>query len=264
MLAAATGQTNIEIGAALGCQTVTAGKWRRRLAEQRLDGLSDEPCPGAPRTISDEQVEAVIVKTLEQQPRHATHWSTRSVAAEMGMSQSVISMILRAFGLKPHLLEHFRLSPDPQFIDKVRDVAGLYRSPLEAAVVLCVDEKTQMQALDRTAPTRPMLPGVPRRQAHGYVRHGVTNLYAALDGLPRTRCGVASAHVIADLSPQPYARESRRTFESIDRCTPDDLAVHVVLYNVVTHHPAASQRHPRFTLRCILTDKSLARAVSQN
>ncbi len=192
LAAAAAGQANIEIAAALGCHPVTAGKWRRRFAEQRLDGLSDEPRPGAPRTISDGQVEAVIVKTLEQQPRNATHWSTRSMAAEMGMSQSAISRIWRAFGLKPHLVEQFRLSPDPQFIDKVRDVAGLYLNPPEAAVVLCVDEKTQIQALDRTAPTRPMLPGVPRRQTHGYVRHGATNLYAALD--------VASGHVITDLA----------------------------------------------------------------
>ena len=125
VLAAAAGQANIEIGAALGCHPVTAGKWRRRFAQRRLDGLSDEPRPGAPRTIGDEQVEAVVVKTLEQQPRNATHWSTRSMAAEMGMSQTAVSRIWRAFGLKPHLVEHFKLSPDPQFIDKVRDVAGL-------------------------------------------------------------------------------------------------------------------------------------------
>ena len=132
VLAAAAGQANIEIGAALGCHPVTAGKWRRRFAQQRLDGLSDEPRPGAPRTISDEQVEAVIVKTLEQLPRNATHWSTRSMAAEMGMSQTAVSRIWRAFGLKPHLVEQFKLSPDPQFIDKVRDVAGLYLNPPEA------------------------------------------------------------------------------------------------------------------------------------
>ncbi len=159
VLGAAAGQTNTEIGAALGCHPVTAGKWRRRFAQRRLDGLSDEPRPGAPRTIGDEQVEAVIVKTLEQQPRHATHWSTRSMAAEMGMSQTAVSRIWRAFGLKPHLVEQFKLSPDPQFIDKVRDVAGLYLNPPDAAVVLCVDEKTQIRALDRTAATRPMLPG---------------------------------------------------------------------------------------------------------
>ncbi len=167
VLAAAGGQANIEIGAALGCHPVTVGKWRRRFAQRRLDGLSDKPRPGAPRTISDEQVEAVIVRTLEQLPRNATHWSTRSMAAELGMSQTAISRIWRAFGLKPHLVEHFKLSPDPQFIDKVRDVAGLYLNPPDAAVVLCVDEKTQIQALDRSAPVLPMLPGVPRRQTPG-------------------------------------------------------------------------------------------------
>ena len=242
VLAAAAGQANTEIGAALGCHPVTAGKWRRRFAQRRLDGLSDEPRPGAPRTISDAQVEAVIVKTLEQQPRHATHWSTRSMAAELGMSQTAISRIWRAFGLKPHLVEQFKLSPDPQFIDKVRDVAGLYLNPPDAAVVLCVDEKTQIQALDRTAPTRPMLPGVPRRQTHGYVRHGATNLYAALD--------VASGHVIADLTPRHRAREFRRFLDLIDEQVPDELAVHVVLDNVATHRTAEIQRwlqrHPRF------------------
>ena len=188
VLAAAAGQANIEIGAALGCHPVTVGKWRRRFAQRRLDGLSDEPRPGAPRTIGDEQVEAVIVKTLEQQPRNATHWSTRSMAAEMGMSQTAVSRIWRAFGLKPHLVEHFKLSPDPQFIDKVRDVAGLYLNPPDAAVVLCVDEKTQIQALDRTAPTRPMLPGVPRRQTHGYASRGHQSLRGARYRLgPRDR-----------------------------------------------------------------------------
>ena len=163
VLAAAEGTPNTEIAAALGCHPVTAGKWRRRFAQRRLDGLSDEPRPGAPRTISDAQIEAVIVKTLEEQPHNATQWSTRSMAAAVGMSQTAISKIWRAFGLKPHLVEHFKLSPDPQFIDKVRDVAGLYLNPPEAAVVLCVDEKTQIQALDRTAPMLPMMPSVPAR-----------------------------------------------------------------------------------------------------
>ncbi len=163
VLAAATGQANTEIGAALGCHPVTVGKWRRRFAQRRLDGLSDELHPVAPRKISDEQVETVIVKTLERQPRHATHWSTRSKAAEMGMSQTAISRIRRALGFNPHLVEQFKLSPDPQLIDKVRDVAGLYLNPPDAAVVLCVDEQTQIPALDHTASTRPMLSGVPPR-----------------------------------------------------------------------------------------------------
>ena len=259
VLGAAAGQTNIEIGAALGCHPVTAGKWRGRFAEQRLDGLSDEPRPGAPHTISDEQVEAVIVKTLEEQPRQATHWSTRSMAAELGMSQTAISRIWRAFGLKPHLGEQFQLSPDPQFIDKVRDVARLYLNPPVAAVVLCVDEKTQIQALDRTAPTRPMLPGVPRRQTHGDVRHGATNLYATLD--------IASGHVIADLTRRHRAREFQRFLDLIDRSVPDELAVHVVLDNVSTHRTAAIQRwlqrHPRFTFHVTPTYSSWMNLVER-
>ena len=156
VLAAAEGTSNRAIARALDCHPVTVGKWRRRFAQWRLDGLQDEPRPGAPRTITDAQVEAVIVKTLEEQPSDATHWSTRSMAAALGMSQSAIVRIWSAFGLKPHLVESFKLSPDPQFIDKVRDVAGLYLNPPDAAVVLCVDEKTQVQALDRTAPMLPM------------------------------------------------------------------------------------------------------------
>ena len=169
VLAAAEGTSNKAIAAALDCHPVTVGKWRRRFAERRLDGLPDEPRPGAPRTITDAQVEAVIVKTLEDQPSDATHWSTRSMAAALGMSQSAIVRIWRAFGLKPHLVETFKLSPDPQFIDKVRDVAGLYLNPPDAAVVLCMDEKTQVQALDRTAPMLPMMPHVPARQTHDQV-----------------------------------------------------------------------------------------------
>ena len=149
---------NKDIAAALGCNPVTVGKWRTRFAAHRLDGLSDEPRPGAPRKVSDAEVEEVIVKTLETTPKDATHWSTRSMAAEMGLSQTTISQVWRAFGLKPHLAEAFKLSHDPQFIDKVRDVVGLYFNPPDAAVVFCVDEKTQVQALDRTAPVLPMGP----------------------------------------------------------------------------------------------------------
>ena len=180
--------------------------------------------------IDDEQVEAVIVKTLEQQPRIATHWSTRSMAAEMGMSQTAVSRTWRGFGLKQYLVEQFKLSHDAQFIDKVRDVAGLYLNPPEAAVVLRVDEKIQIQALDRTVATRPMLPGVPHRQTHDYVRHGATNLYAALD--------IASGHVIADLTSRHRDREFRRFLELIDEQVPDELAVHVALDNFATHRTA--------------------------
>jgi len=192
----------------LGCNDSTVGKWRGRFARRGLDGLHDEPRPGKPRSISDEDVERVIVKTLEEQPKDATHWSTRSMAAATGMSQSAVSRIWRAFALKPHQVESFKLSPDPQFIDKVRDVVGLYLNPPEAAVVLCVDEKAQIQALDRSAPVLPLMPGVPARQTHDYVRNGTTNLYAALD--------VASGQVISEMTPRHRAEEFRR-FPQPDR-----------------------------------------------
>src|SRR5213596_1428753 len=186
-LAAAEGRASKEIAAEVGCNDSTVGKWRGRFARRGLDGLHDEPRPGKPRSISDGDVERVIVKTLEEQPANATHWSTRSMATATGMSQTAISRIWRAFALKPHQLETFKLSPDPQFIDKVRDIVGLYLNPPKAAVVLCVDEKSQIQALDRSAPVLPLMPGVPARQSHDYIRNGTTNLYEALDTLP-ARC----------------------------------------------------------------------------
>src|SRR5215208_1035291 len=164
VLAAAEGWSSTAIAAELGCNANTVGKWRGRFARRGLDGLHDEPRPGKPRSISDEQVERVIVKTLEQQPANARHWSTRSMAAATGMSQSAISRIWRAFALKPHQTEAFKLSPDPQFVDKVRDIVGLYLNPPESAVVLCVDEKSQIQALDRSAPVLPLMTGVPERR----------------------------------------------------------------------------------------------------
>ncbi len=243
VLAAAEGCTNTEIAARLGCSPSTAGKWRSRFAERRLDGLHDEPRPGKPRTISDRDVERVIVKTLEETPREATHWSTRSMAQATGMSQSAISRIWRAFGLKPHVSEHFKLSPDPQFIDKVRDVVGLYLQPPDAAIVLCVDEKSQIQALDRSAPVLPLLPSAPERRTHDYRRYGTTNLYAALD--------VASGNVIADLTARHRAEEFRRFLNLIDKSVPADLAVHVIVDNSSTHKAPTIQRwllrHPRFT-----------------
>ena len=171
---------------------------RRRFALRRLDGLADDPRPGPPRTITDEMVEEVIVRTLETAPAGATHWSTRSMAEAVGMSQSSISRVWRAFGLKPHLAGEFKLSPDPQFIDKVRDVVGLYLNPPEAAVVLCVDEKTGIQALDRTAPVLPLMPGVAQRRTHDYRRHGTTDLFAALDA--------ATGKVIASMTPRQPLR----------------------------------------------------------
>jgi hypothetical protein len=181
------------VAAALGVSRVTAGKWRSRFLEDRLQGLNDEPRPGRPRVVTDEQVEKMITATLEQEPPGGdTHWSTRSMARSAGMSQSTVSRVWRAFGLKPHIVQTWKLSTDPMFIDKVRDVVGLYMSPPENALVLCVDEKSQIQALDRTAPCLPMLPTTPARRTHDYVRNGTASLFAAFD--------LASGSVIA----QPY------------------------------------------------------------
>jgi len=244
VLACAEGGHVIEVAARLGLDPHTVGKWRRRFLADRLEGLHDEPRPGAPRTISDDNVEAVIVKTLEETPVDATHWSTRSMAKATGMSQSAVSRIWRAFGLKPHLVDTFKLSPDPLFVDKVRDIVGLYLNPPDGALVLCVDEKTQVQALDRTSPVLPLRPGLPERRTHDYVRHGTTNLYAALD--------VASGHVIADMSERHRAEEFRRFLNLINRSVPDDLDVHLVVDNVSTHKTPEIKRwllrHPRFTL----------------
>ena len=172
VLAAADGGSNTEIAARLGLARTTVTTWRNRFAEQRLDGLLDEPRPGRPRTVSDEQVEELITATLETAPKDATHWSTRAMAAHLGMSQSTVSRVWRAFGLAPHKVDTWKLSKDPLFVDKVRDVVGLYLDPPERALVLCVDEKTQIQALNRTQPVFPMLPGTPARASHDYVRHG--------------------------------------------------------------------------------------------
>jgi DDE superfamily endonuclease len=206
--------------------------------------VRDEPRPGKPRSISDADVERVIVKTLEEQPANATHWSTPSMAAATGMSQTAISHIWRAFALKPHQVETFKLSPDPQFIDKVHDIVGLYLNPPEAAVVLCVDEKSQIQALDRSAPVLPLMPGVPTRQTHDYIRNGTSNLYAALD--------VASGQVIAEMTPRHRAEEFRLFLNRIGASVPAHLDVHVVLDNSSTHTTPSIQRwlvrHPRFTL----------------
>ncbi len=259
VLAAAGGATNTAIAARLGCSAATVGKWRRRFAERRLDGLHDEPRPGKPRTISDRDVERVIVKTLEETPRGATHWSTRSLAQATGMSQSAISRIWRAFGLKPHLTESFKLSPDPQFIDKVRDIVGLYLNPPEAAVVLCVDEKAQIQALDRTAPILPLRPGTPERRTHDYRRYGTTNLYAALD--------LASGKVITDLTSRQRADEFRRFLNLIDKSVPAHLDVHLVVDNSSTHKTSAIQRwllrHPRFSLHYTPTYSSWLNLVER-
>lgn len=242
VLACAQGETNTIVADQLGISRSTVRKWRTRFVADRLDGLTDEPRPGAPRRITDGAVENVIVKTLEETPRDATHWSTRSMATATGMSQSAVSRIWRAFGLKPHLVEGFKLSPDPQFIDKVRDVVGLYLNPPEAALVMCVDEKTQVQALDRTSPVLPLMPGVAERRTHDYRRYGTTNLYAALE--------VASGNVIASMTARHRATEFLAFLRKIDAAVPPALDVHIVLDNVSTHKTPAVQRwlvaHPRF------------------
>jgi transposase len=259
VLACADGGSNTEVANRLGVHRMTVGKWRARFVEHRLDGLHDEPRPGGPRTIGDDDVERVIVKTLEETPANATHWSTRSMAQATGMSQSAVSRIWRAFGLKPHLVDSFKLSPDPLFIDKVRDIVGLYLNPPDAAVVLCVDEKSQIQALDRTAPVLPLIPGTPERRTHDYRRYGTTNLYAALD--------VASGNVIADLSARHRAEEFRRFLNLIDKTVPNDLHVHVIVDNSSTHKTPSIQRwllrHPRFTLHFTPTYSSWLNLVER-
>jgi transposase len=213
VLACAEGTNNQDVAASLGVWPQTVSKWRARFVKDRLEGLSDEPRPGAARKITDEQVEAVIVKTLEEAPsRQDGHWSTRSMAKATGMSQTAISRIWRAFGLKPHLVDTWKLSTDPQFIDKVRDVVGLYMDPPDKAMVLAVDEKSQMQALDRTAPMLPMMPGAPGRKTHDYVRHGTTSLFAALD--------IATGKVIGQHQRRHRHQEFLRFLKTIDANTP--------------------------------------------
>jgi transposase len=259
VLGAAAGETSRGVAAGLGCSEATVSKWRRRFAERRLDGLADEPRPGAPRRVSDETVEAVLVRTLGAVPADATHWSTRSMAKEMGLSQTMVSRIWRAFGLKPHRVEEFKVSPDPRFMDKVRDVAGLYLNPPEAAVVLCVDERTQIQALDRTAPVLPLMPGTPQRRSHDYRRFGTTNLYAALDA--------ASGRVISAMTARHRSEEFRKFLNIIDKEVPTGLDVHVVSDNSSTHKTPAIQRwlvqHPRFSFHFTPTYNSWTNLVER-
>jgi transposase len=237
----------------------TARRWRNRFAELRLDGLLDEPRPGQPRTVTDAQVEEVIVKTLESTPKNATHWSTRSMAAEVGLTQTAVHRIWKAFGLQPHRQETWKLSKDPQFVDKVRDVVGLYLDPPERAVVLCVDEKSQIQALDRTAPILPMLPGVPQRATHDYKRSGTSSLYAALD--------IASGQVISSLHARHRAVEFKKFLQTIDSEVPEHLDVHVVLDNASTHKTPAIKKwllaHPRFVLHFTPTSSSWLNLVER-
>jgi transposase len=259
VLAAADGLTNTAIAARLDIHVTSARKWRRRFVADRLDGLLDEPRPGRPRTVTDEQVEAVITRTLETTPKDATHWSTRALARELGMSQSAVSRIWRAFALAPHRQETWKLSKDPLFIDKVRDVVGLYLDPPERAVVLCVDEKSQIQALDRTAPVFPMMPGVPARASHDYKRAGTSSLYAALD--------IATGKVIGSVHARHRAIEFKKFLATIDREVPAEFDVHVVLDNASTHKTPAVKRwlaaHPRFVLHFTPTSSSWLNLVER-
>ncbi len=259
VLLASEGLKNTAIAERLGIGRGTAAKWRTRFVSQRLEGLLDEPRPGRPRTISDAQVEEVIVRTLEATPRDATHWSTRSLAAELGLSQSAVSRIWRAFGLQPHRHQTWKLSRDPHFIDKVRDVVGLYLDPPERAVVLCVDVKSQIQALDRTAPTLPMLPGTPQRASHDYKRFGTSSLYAALD--------IASGQVIGSLHARHRSIEFKKFLTRLDHEVPDELEVHLVLDNASTHKTPAVKKwllaHPRFVLHFTPTSSSWLNLVER-
>lgn len=242
VLAAAEGRTNTEIAEQQGVSRATVGKWRRRFAEMGLDGLVDAPRPGAPRRVSDEDVERVIAMTLESTPSNATHWSTRSMAEASGLSQSTISRIWRAFSLQPHRVDTFKLSNDPLFVAKVRDIVGLYLDPPAKALVLCVDEKSQMQALERTQPLLPMRPGVVASQTHDYVRHGTTTLFAALNA--------KTGKVIGKCYRRHRSTEFLKFLRVIDTSVPDHLDVHLILDNYSTHKTATVRRwlarHPRF------------------
>jgi transposase len=242
VLAYAEGRTNTEIAVDLGVNQVTVSKWRHRFGADRLDGLMDAPRPGAVRTISDEVVEAVVVETLETAPPDATHWSTRSLAAKHGISRQTVSEIWRAFGLKPWRQDSFKVSPDPQLVEKIRDLVALYMNPPVAAVVFAVDEKPQIQALDRTAPTLPMLPTTPERATHDYERNGTCDLFAALN--------MATGTVITDIRSTHTSADFVAFLNKVNRNVPDGLEVHVILDNLSAHKTPLVHRwllrHRRF------------------
>jgi len=244
ILRCAGGKTNTQVGHELRLMKQTVGKWRTRFLARRLDGLLDEPGPGVPRTVSDAQVEEVVRLTLETKPREATHWSTRAMAARCDLSQSTVTRIWRAFGLQPHRTETFKLSPDPLFVEKVRDIVGLYLDPPDRALVLCVDEKSQIQALDRTQPLLPMRPGQPERRTHDYVRHGTTSLFAALE--------VQSGKIIGQCHQRHRALEFRKFLDTIEAAVPSALDLHLILDNYAPHTPPVIRRwlakRPRFHL----------------
>lgn len=259
VLGCAEGLQNRQVARQLRITDQTVCKWRERFREARLEGLADEPRPGTPRKITDTQIEALITRTLESTPPHGTHWSTRTMAKATGTSQSAVSRIWRAFSLQPHRVETFKLSSDPFFVEKVRDLVGLYLKPPERALVLCVDEKSQIQALDRTRPVLPLRPGVPARQTHDYVRNGTTSLFAALD--------VATGKVIGSLHRRQRHQEFLRFLERIDEAVPESLDIHLVMDNYGTHKMLKVKRwfarRPRYHLHFTPTSASWLNQVER-
>lgn len=260
VLACADGMDNKQVATSVGVTESTVGKWRRSFVAQRLEGLADADRPGRPRTVRDEQVEKVVVDTLEAAPPDGgTHWSTRLMAGHTGMTQTAVSRIWRAFGLKPHKVDYWKLSTDPNFIDKLYDVVGLYLNPPERAIVLCADEKSNIQALNRSAPLLPMMPADPARQTHDYIRHGTSSLFAALD--------MATGQVITRMHRRHRAAEFKKFLNQIDREVPADLAVHLILDNYATHKTPEIKawllRHPRFHLHFIPTSSSWLNLVER-
>jgi transposase len=259
ILACSEGGSDTDVAARLRVYRGTVGKWRRRFLDLGGDGLLDEPRPGAPRKITDADVERVITQTLETKPPDATQWSKRTMATASGVSQSTVGRIWRAFGLQPHRAETFKLSKDPLFIEKVRDIVGLYMNPPDRALVLCVDEKSQIQALDRTQPLLPMQLGVPERRTHDYVRHGTTSLFAALDA--------KTGKVIGECRARHRAVEFRTFLDTVDAAIPPDLDVHLVLDNLSTHKAPTVRRwlahHPRYHLHFTPTSASWLNMVER-
>lgn len=259
VLACAQGEDSRVVAARQRVSEQTVCKWRSRFVAQRVEGLLDAPRSGAPRSIDDARVDAVIARTLESVPSGATHWSTRTMAYAMGMSQTAISRIWRAFGLQPHRQETFKLSTDPMFVDKVRDIVGLYLDPPRRAMVLCVDEKSQIQALDRTQPMLPLAPGMPERRTHDYVRHGTTTLFAALD--------VATGRVIGETHRRHRSSEFLKFLRTIEANVPAELDIHLVMDNYGTHKTPTIRRwlaaRPRFQVHFTPTSASWINQVER-
>ena len=235
VLRASDGENNCEIATAVGVTRQTVRTWRERFARHRLDGLDDEPRCGAPRKIGDDRIEAIVTKTLEERPANATHWSTRGMAKATGVSTSSVHRIWRAFSLQPHRTETFKLSTDPQFVEKVRDIVGLYLDPPEKALVICVDEKSQIQALDRTQPLLPMRPGQVERRTHDYERHGTTTLFAGFIAAVTAETEVKAGSVIGTCMPRHRAQEFRKFLDEVERNVPAELDIHIVMDNASSH-----------------------------